>query len=117
MPWPEDPCAWCPRVSRGLPVPCLAQVTKYRAYCTMSSRGDPLAIACVLGEQVPKAAVATVAAPEPSRPVKRPTVPVPDFGDQRHMVVLRAAERCPHRVEIREGCCPKTRCAPAGRRP
>jgi glycosyltransferase involved in cell wall biosynthesis len=116
MPWPEDPCAWCPRVSRGLSVPCLAQVTRYRAYCTMSARGDPLAIACVIGGLAPS--VATVTADVmPSRPVTRTAVPAPDFGDRRHMVVFRAAERCPHRLEVLEGCCAKTRCASAGRRP
>lgn len=39
MAFPDDPCDACPRVARGLSLPCKAQVTKHARYCVLVAEG------------------------------------------------------------------------------
>ena len=54
MPFPEEPCEGCPRVARGLPPPCLAQVTGHARLCELAAGGHEGYIAR-LGGDVPAA--------------------------------------------------------------
>jgi hypothetical protein len=38
--FPDDPCEVCPRVVRGLPLPCLAQKTKHARFCETIRMGQ-----------------------------------------------------------------------------
>lgn len=41
MAWPDDPCATCPRLAKGLSLPCRAQTTRHRRYCDLADPSHP----------------------------------------------------------------------------
>lgn len=40
MPFPDEPCAACPRAARGLPMPCRAMTTGHARFCDLTAAGD-----------------------------------------------------------------------------
>jgi len=41
MPWPDEPCAACPRLARGLSLPCRAQTSRHRRFCDLADPDHP----------------------------------------------------------------------------
>jgi hypothetical protein len=39
MPFPEEPCSVCPRISLGLPMPCRAMTSGHSRYCDLVAMG------------------------------------------------------------------------------
>lgn len=55
MSFPETPCEGCPRVARGLPLPCKAQLRKAARYCELVAMGrqDYVELLCEHFEPAP----------------------------------------------------------------
>lgn len=51
--WPDEPCVACPRVARGLSIPCLAQTTRHPRLCEHAAAGHAGYIALICGEDPP----------------------------------------------------------------
>lgn len=85
-PFPASPCAACPRVARGLPMPCPAQTTNHARLCELAAAGHAAYVA-LLCDGMP--------APAPAPP----TVPVAESLRR-----IRAARECPSRTAPQCGC-------------
>lgn len=86
MPFPDEPCAACPRPARGLPMPCRAMTTGHARFCTLAAEGHPGYVA-LLCDAVPSAPQAPARTPAPES-LRR----------------IRLARECPHRADPRCGC-------------
>lgn len=88
MPFPDEPCAACPRVARGLPSPCLAMDVRNPRYCMHAASGHKGYVALLSGDSLPPAPayVAT-------------TIPVSESTRR-----LKLARACEHRTDPKCGC-------------
>jgi hypothetical protein len=53
MPFPDQPCAACPRVARGLSMPCRAMTTGHARFCTLAAGGHEGYVALLCDEVPP----------------------------------------------------------------
>lgn len=95
MPFPDAPCAACPRVARGLSMPCQAMTTKHARYCTLAAEGKQGYIALLCDELPPE--------PVQSAPVS--TIPVAESLRRQ-----RLARECEHRTDPKCGCAGMATC-------
>lgn len=97
MPWPDEPCATCPRVARGLPLPCQAQVTGHRRFCELGDRDGPAYSpayeAMLCGEQWPPVVV-----PQAPAEALAPETPNP------HAERLALVQGCDYRTDALDEC-------------
>ena len=69
MPFPDEPCAACPRVARGLPMPCRAMALKHARYCDRAGAGEAAVVAMLCGDDPGRATIL-------ARRAKNPRVPL-----------------------------------------
>lgn len=105
----SPPCESC-EFQGDVPV-CHARAIGHRRYCRLIALGSPGYRELVRERTLagPPSPVSTYAAQSPP--------PRDTEADRRIMALCGAAEACPDRVEIGEGCCARTSCGPDGMRP